>query len=205
MSWSDTASPEFEDVCRTAVLQALTRGEFSLGAASDDSSGDLRRPFLGLREFATAYGRRRVDSSTADPSARLIDQIISATHHHDVIAVLPLLGLRPLADRLSYLQEIASGEDPDEPSMTLDSLRELALFLVSEPQCHDPEIGISPDGLLLAEWRVRGGGTLAMKFLPAGLIQFAAISRPTAGQQALSVQGTLPKDEALRAVQAFTP
>ena len=256
MSWSDTASPEFEDVRRTAALQALAREEFSLGStidessdtfsnylptrrhfstarvggstnsptenvsptavlkaldrgkvlvslAGDESPGELSCP-LAPRQFATVYVGGSVDSWTDDPSARLIDRVISATHHDEVIAVLPLLGLRALAGRLSYLHEITSGEDPDEPPMALDSLRELALFFVSEPQCQEPEVGISPDRLLLAEWRVRDGGTLAMKFLPAGLIQFAAISRPTGGQQALSVHGTLPKDKALRAVQAFT-
>ena len=257
MSWSDTASPEFEDVRRTAALQALAREEFSLGSTIDESSdkfshylptrrhfptarvggstnsptenvspnavlkaldrgkvlvslagnespGELSYRLVAPRQFATEYVGGSVDSSADDPSARLIDRVISATHHDEVIAVLPLLGLRALAGRLSYLHEITSGEDPDEPPMALDSLRELALFFVSEPQCQDPEVGISPDRLLLAEWRVRDGGTLAMKFLPAGLIQFAAISRPTGGQQALSVHGTLPKDAALRAVQAFT-
>ena len=242
MSWSDTASLEFEDVRRTvalqalareefsrdstiqfptariggstnsptenvsqtAVLRALARGQFLVSFAGDESSGEFSYRLVAPRQFSTEYVGGSVDSSTDDPSARLIDRIISATHHHEVIAVLPLLGLRALAGRLRYLHEITSGEDPDEPPMALDSLRELALFFVSEPQRQDPEVGISPDGLLLVEWRVRYRGTLAMKFLPAGLIQFAAISRPTGGQQALSVHGTLPKDEALRAVQAFT-
>ena len=83
------------------------------------------------------------------------------------------------------------------------SLRELALFFVSEQQCGEPEIGVSPNGILQAEWRVSDGGILAMKFLPDGLIQFAAISRPTGGQQPLRVHGTLPKDPTLDAVRAF--
>ncbi len=42
-----------------------------------------------------------------------------------------------------------------------------------------------------------------MKFLRDGLIQFAAISRPTGGTQPFRVHGTLPKDGALNAVRAF--
>ena len=205
MSWSDaTASPAFEDVCRTAVLQALVRKEFSPGSTSDESPAELLYRLPSLSQFATACVGGSVDSSTDDPASRLIDRIIAATRHDEIIAVLPLLGLRAIANRLGYLHEISSDEDPNEPPMVLDSLRELALFFVSEPQRDEPEIGISPDGLLLAEWHVRGGGILAMKFLAAGLIQFAAISRPTGGQQPLRVHGTLPKDRTLHAVQAFT-
>ncbi len=119
-----------------------------------------------------------------------------------------MLELRTIATRLDYLFEI-SQEDPDEATMALASLRALALFFVSEPlfvsepQRGGPEIGISPGGILQAEWRVRDGGILAMKFLANGLIQFAAVSRPTGGQHALRVHGTLPKDGALDAVRAF--
>ena len=113
-----------------------------------------------------------------------------------------MLELRTIATRLDYLFEI-SQEDPDEPTMALASLRELALFFASEPQRDEPEIGLSPDGHLQAEWRVGDGGILAMKFLRDGLIQFAAISRPTGGTQPFRVNGTLPKDGALDAVRAF--
>ena len=86
--------------------------------------------------------------------------------------------------------------------MTLTSLRALALFFVSEPQRDEPDIGISPDGHLLAEWRVRNGGILAMKFLPDGLVQLAAVSSATAVQP-LRIHGTLPKDQATGSVRAL--
>ena len=216
MRWSNvTASPSFEDVRRMAVLEALARDEFAPGSPGDEnpaesrpeSSGAGSRPpyRLGvLSEFATGCFGGSIDSSPADPASRLIHRIMAATRHNEIIAVLPLLGIRAIADRLGYLHEISRDGDPDEPPMALDSLRELALFFVRESQWLDPEIGISPDGLLQAEWRVRGG-IVAMKFLPAGFIRFAAISRPAGGHPPLRVHGTLPKDEALRAVQAFTP
>ena len=232
MSWSDvTASPDFEDVRRTAALEAFARQEFAPGSTHDEdsaeSAGDsavvpqlathrdagedgsvdapaatLVRRIINAPQFATVWVAGSVDSSTADPTSRLVGRIAAAAKHQEITDVLPLMGLRAIADRLEYLHEI-SGDDPDEPSMVLSSLRQLALFFVSEPPRDEPEIGISPDGHLQAEWSVGDGGFLAMKFLSDGLIQFAAISGPAGGQQPFRVSGTMPKDGALEAVRAF--
>ena len=137
-----------------------------------------------------------------NPRGRLVTQIVVAKRHDDVIDVLRLLGLSAIATRLNRLLE-CSREDPDEPTMALASLRELALFFASEPQRDEPEIGLGPDGHLQAEWRVGDGGVLAMKFLRDGLIRFAAISGPTGGAQPFRINGTLPKDGALDTVRAF--
>ena len=239
MSWSDaTASPDFKDVRRTATLEALASNEFAPSSTRDEDSAEcaydprlilqlatadldgvdrsvddpvttMVNRIIAAPEFATAWIDGSVDSSTDDPTSRLVSRIVAATQHEEITDVLPLIGLRAIADRLDYLHEI-SNDDPDEPTMVLASLRGLALFFVSEPlyvseqQNGEPEIGISPDGMLQAEWRVRDGGILAMKFLSDGLIQFAAVSRPTSGQRPFRVNGTLPKDEALRTVQPFT-
>ena len=81
-----------------------------------------------------------------------------------------------------------------------------------------PELGVDPEGLLEAEWRIpansgsmpalagrpwRGGdGILAMKFLSTGLVKFAATSGP-AGQtkDRLRTSGILPKKDIMSAVQ----
>lgn len=233
MNRSDvTTSPDFEDVRRTAALEALARNEFapaftrdadSAESASDpagvlqlatahldaDEDGSVDDPAATLvnriitaPQFATVWVAGSVDSSTADPTSRLVDRIVAATKHREIIDVLPLMGLRAIADRIEYLLEISS-DDPDEPSIALASLRQLALFFVSEPPRDEPEIGISPDGHLQAEWRVGDSGFLAMKFLSGGLIQFAAISGPASGQQPFRVSGTMPKDGALDTVRAF--
>ena len=94
---------------------------------------------------------------------------------------------------------------PDEPAIVLASLRELALFLLSQRRLVEPEIGLSPDGLLLAEWVSAEWGVLAMKFLPDGIIQFAGVSAAGGAGPRLRVHGVLPKDRALEAVRAFVP
>lgn len=233
MSWSDvTASPDFEDVRRTAALEAFAHQELAPSSTHDEDSAESARDsavvlhlatahldtgedrsvddpaatpvsrIITAPQFATVWVAGSVDNSTADTTSRLVGRIAAATRHQEITDVLPLMGLRAIADRLEYLHQI-SGDDPDEPSMVLASLRQLALFFVSEPPRDEPEIGISPDGHLQAEWRVGDGGFLAMKFLSDGLIQFAAISGPASGQRPFRVSGTMPKDGALDAVRAF--
>ena len=131
--------------------------------------------------------------------------ITSAKKQEDVITVLRLFGLDAIADRLGYLHKTVL-DDPDEEPMALESLKELALFLMSERQLPDPRIAISPEGFAQIEWRVAESGILAMEFLPDdGLIRFAAISAPAKrGVKRMRVYGTLPKDDALKAVERFT-
>ena len=119
--------------------------------------------------------------------------------------------LVPMADRLRYLRQLAA-DDPEEPRIEMDSMRELARFLLSERWLPQPQIGVSPDGLAHAEWVLpgddgdTGSGILAMEFLACGLIRFAAVSPPpTQGDEhRMRVNGTLPKTEAVQAVQPFT-
>ena len=129
MRWSDvTTSPVFEDVRRTAVLEALARGEFAPSSTPaeshrESSGADSRFPYepRDLSDFATACFGASVDSSSADPAPRLIHRIVTATRHDEVIPVLRLLGCRGIADRLDYLHAISGENDPDEPPMALDS------------------------------------------------------------------------------------
>ena len=131
-------------------------------------------------------------------------QIESGSTHEEIIAVLRLFDLNAIADRLSYLRQLVE-DDPDEPSMALESLRAMALFLMSERQLAAPQIGVTPDGLAQIEWRLPTNGILAMEFLSSGLIRFAAISAPAQpGIERLNVNGILHKDAVLEAVRPFT-
>ena len=131
-------------------------------------------------------------------------QIESASNHEEIIVVLRSFGLDETANRLNYLRQLVE-DDPDEPSMALESLRAMALFLMSERQLVAPQIGVTPDGVAQIEWRFPTNGILAMEFLSSGLIRFAAISAPAQrGVERLSVNGTLHKDAALEAVRPFT-
>ena len=131
-------------------------------------------------------------------------RIAAESTHEGIIAVLRLFGLEKVTDRLDYLRGLTD-DDPDEPPMDVESLRAMSLFLISERQLPEPEIGITPDGLIQTEWRTPPNGILAVEFLPSGLVRFAAISSPAQqGVDRLSLNGTLPKDEALAALRPFT-
>ena len=131
--------------------------------------------------------------------------IAEATKQEEIVAILRLFELDAIADRLGYLQRTIA-DDPDEQPLTFESLRGLALFLMSERQLPYPQISISPEGNAQIEWRVGENGILAMEFLPVdGLIRFAAISAPAKlGVHRNKVYGTLPMEDALNAVKAFT-
>lgn len=126
-----------------------------------------------------------------------------AQTHEQIIAFLRQFGSDKVADRLIYLRRLAD-IDPEEPSIEIESLRAMGLFLLSERQLPDPQIGVTPDGLMQIEWRFGKNGILAMEFLRSGLVRFAAISAPTQrGFEPQRVNGTLLKADAIEAVRSF--
>ena len=136
--------------------------------------------------------------------ATLLKEIKAASTHEGISVVLRLNGFEAAAERLRQLGSVVA-ENPDEPSLEIESVRALASFLMSEKQLPEPQIGVPPNGLVQIEWRVPTNGILAMEFLISGLIRFAAISAPAQpGIDRLSVHGTLPKDATLKAVSPFT-
>ena len=121
----------------------------------------------------------------------------------EMIEVLRESGLNESSERLRYLQRLAD-EDPDEQPIAMESLQQLTAFLMDERELGQPEIGVSPNGVALAQWRIMGGGILAMEFPGSGLIRFAGTSGGTGdGRATHRVSGTLPKAKALRAVRPF--
>ena len=121
----------------------------------------------------------------------------------EMTAALRESGLERSADRLGYLQRLAD-EDPDEDPIAIASLRHLTSFLMDQRHLGQPDIGVSPDGVALAQWRVTGNGVLAMEFLDSGLIRFAGASgSDSQNGESLRVSGTLPKARALQAIQSL--
>ena len=140
-------------------------------------------------------------TSTHRPAWR--PQITAASTHEEVIAVLRMFGLDSIADRLGYLRSLVY-DVPDEPPIELESLRAMALFIMSERQLPLPRMAVSPDGLIQIEWRPEDSGILAMKFLLDGKIQFAEIGEKTSeGVERARISGTLEKDDMMRALHPF--
>ena len=78
----------------------------------------------------------------------------------EIIAVLRLFELDAIADRLGYLRQLVEDE-PDEPSMSIESLRALALFLMANDNCPIRE-SASPQ----TDWHKSSGDSLPTVFWP---------------------------------------
>ena len=131
-------------------------------------------------------------------------RIEAADTHEQIIEALRECGLAALGERLQYLRNLGA-HDSAEPPMEIESLRALARFLIGGRQLPDPGIGVTPDGLLMANWRVPPEGLMALEFRPDSLIRFAAISASAKhAADRTSINGELPIDEALAALSPFT-
>lgn len=218
MNSSDaTGSPALDAVVRAGILAAVARAappsrderrtwsstdETTQGTASGRLTHEAHVLKLGQR-YAAVAAASTVESG--DDLNSVASRILAATRLDAITAALSFVGRRVVADRIEELDAITTEGAPDEPAIVLASLRGLALFLLSESQLADPEIGVSPNGLLLAEWATAERGVVAMEFRPDGIIRFAAVSAADGTGTRLRVHGELPKDRALNAVRDFVP
>ena len=207
-----TSTRAYADLRRAAVLGALFQDSFVppdevtfSASIAGGTSPHLTVDPEEQNKLASLCVGAHVDSSPDSGRTRLIASILSGTSHEQTIAALRPLGLGAIADRLTYLHQVTADGDPDEPPMALSSLRQCALFFASESRHADADLGISPDGLLQAQWRPEGRGVLAIRFLPNGFLQFAGVSESSTPAERRRVHGTLPKDQALQAVRPFLP
>ena len=133
----------------------------------------------------------------------LITQINDANNHEEIFEILDIAEHQKIAKRLRYLHEITQDNDPEDPAMKFISLRRLALFFASDDvSLPNPEIGISPSGLLQAEWHSSKAIAL-MKFPPDGNIVFAATLTIDRQNGSHDVHGTGGKELALQAIRPF--
>ena len=123
----------------------------------------------------------------------------------EIIEALRLADLGAIADRIDYLNRL-DDDDPDEAPIQVDSLRRLASFLIEERALKKPRIGVSADGLMQIEWYLEHDGILAMQFLSAGPIQFAAIVGNVSQEITREhLSGTLQKADMMNAIRPLLP
>ena len=150
-----------------------------------------------------AGDRESTEYQKPSPDIHFTSWLADTDKHEDIIVVLRLHGLDKAADRLYYLQ-LAAADDPDEASIELESLRQLARFLIVEQRLPHPRIAVSPDGLMQIEWHTEDSGIIAVKFLLDGKVQFAGVAgRIGQGIERERVSGTLQKDDMMRALHPF--
>ena len=127
----------------------------------------------------------------------------TATTCREITDLLRGFGRNTIADRLDYLRGLHH-DDPDEPLLQLESLRTLASLVLSERQLPDPEIGLSPRGLAVGQWRMPPDGILAMEFHAHDWSRFAGIgSKPQPPVQRRRISGMIEKHRAMSAIRDF--
>jgi hypothetical protein len=131
-------------------------------------------------------------------------EITSATNTDSVISALRRLGLESVAERIAELSRFHE-IDPNEPELDVGSLKQMAAAVVQNPRLRAPQLTLSEEGFVHAEWKTIGNGTVAMTFRPEGRIEFAAISEPVqSGVEILRVGGLHHAEVAMNAVQWYT-
>ena len=204
------------DLALTAIfLEPSQLNDVSANACTSEEIVDALRQFklnaiadrlADLQKLIEDDSERSVAVDVIESTERQ-PQIENACTPEEIVDALRQFKLNAIADRLADLQKMVE-DDPEEPPMQLESLRSLAIFLIREihpRQLPEPGIGVTPDGLLEIAWSLPPhNGMLAMDFLPAGQIQYTAISAPAqSGVERKTASGISTRDEIMKNVQSF--
>ena len=128
----------------------------------------------------------------------------TVTTRRQVTDLLRAFGRGAVADRIDYLETL-SEEDPHEPLLDFESLRTLASFVLSKRHVPEPEIGLTPSGFSVGQWRIQPDGILVMEFQPHDWIHYVGIGcKPHGTGPRERISGTQQKLKTIRAVEEFT-
>lgn len=122
--------------------------------------------------------------------------IKNAIDREEIGALLNLHDLGLISDRLAYLHKLPA-DDPDGKSIDLESVRRFAFFIIiNRHRLFEPQISISPDGLVGAEWWMADRGILSVEFLPSEDVKFTTIFwQPGHDDAQRCINGKLPPNE----------
>ena len=79
-----------------------------------------------------------------------------------------------LRDRIVALQD-AYAADYDGKSLSIDSLAAIIDYLETSPAVPYPDLTVTPDGGMYAEWRGADGKKLAIEFMDQGEVRFLVL------------------------------
>lgn len=127
--------------------------------------------------------------------------IKNTINREEIAALLNLHDLSSISDRLAYLHKLPA-DDPDEKPIDLESVRRFAFFIIiNRHRLFEPQIGISPDGLVGAEWWIADRGILSVEFLPSEDVKFTTIFWQVGHDDAQRcINGKLPPDKMMDVV-----
>ena len=112
---------------------------------------------------------------------------------------------RAITNRISYLESLAV-EDPNEPSINMESLQRFKAFIGARPQMPCPRIGLTHEGFIEIAWDTSAQDLISMYFLPNGDVRFAVIlgtPEATVLHQQHSIDGLLAPDDMMKTIRPF--
>ena len=117
----------------------------------------------------------RVSDDTPSSENNFFIQIQNAIDKQEIFEIIEMMEFSKIADRLRYLHKITIDDDPDDPAMHFDSLKEMALFFSLYGKILPyPQIGICPDGTVQIEWHSTPASAV-VNFMLDGSVEFAGI------------------------------
>jgi hypothetical protein len=124
--------------------------------------------------------------------------------HREIIKLLRDNGRPILAGKLiTMLRNV--NEDPDKPTISIFSLRDMARLLIEHGEYADPFIGPDRRGIIHAQWRIIGNGVLVVSFLGYGEILLVAQADESPNEVALDVSSRGPEQEILEEFGRLVP
>jgi hypothetical protein len=130
------------------------------GALPDASTGE-RKGLFRWDDLAPAAAE-----TTGTPEYSVAEWIARISDHRK------LRYAQRLGKRLQTLYAIAQEEQPEQAPPSLASLKSLTAFLVRHSELAWPQIVLSPEGHLTAQWREGRGKLLSLRFVDDEDVQF---------------------------------
>ena len=122
----------------------------------------------------------------------------------EIISVFMGMNMDKTAERLNFLNNLVH-EDVNEPRMDLESLREMAIFII-DLKLPKPLIGLTDDGFIEIQWHISPNGLLVMDFLPSKEIEYVAIYPESQDGGARDrMRGTYSKENLSNKISMFFP
>ena len=106
-----------------------------------------------------------------------------------------------LAIKLNFLNEVVN-EDPDEDSISIDSMRNFISFLQNTTNLKCPNLALTPSNEIHAQWRTAPNRHFAAVFLPTGETRFV-IFTPNSKDPEMTdrISGLTSADSLLETIQ----
>jgi len=109
-----------------------------------------------------------------------------------------------LAMRLRYLLEVSREEDPEQAPLDIVSLKGFLAFLANAPRLAYPDVVLTADGEIWAEWRQDRNHHFAILFLNDEDVRFVVFApNPKRPYKTTRVSGTSTVDSVLDEVRPY--